>query len=236
MSALRHIIITGVSSGIGLAIARAALAKGYVVQGVGRNSPNELDGQENWTFTPCDLTDLAAVDGLEFQAGVHTVLVNNAGTLGPVAQSENATAEEINACMLLNVTAPMRLTARFLQEVAGEKQVYFTGSGAAQYSIPGWSAYCASKAAIHMYAEVAAQEYPDVAIHAFKPGKVDTPMQAQIRKTTIEDFPSVAHFIEEYELGNLVDPNTVAERLLYVIEAQEKPSVVFPISQINPLS
>ena len=61
-------------------------------------------------------------------------------------------------------------------------------------------------------------------------------MQAQIRKTTIEDFPSVAHFIEEYESGNLVDPNTVAERLLYVIEAQEKPSVVFPISQINPLS
>ena len=152
MSALRHIIITGVSSGIGLAIARAALAKGYVVQGVGRHSPNELDGQENWTFTPCDLTELAAVEGFEFQAGAHTVLVNNAGTLGPVAQSENATAEEINACMLLNVTAPMRLTARFLKEVAGEKQVYFTGSGAAQYSIPGWSAYCASKAAIYLYA------------------------------------------------------------------------------------
>jgi len=235
VSALRHIIITGVSSGIGLAIAREALAKGFVVQGVGRNSPNELKGQQNWTFTPCDLTDLAAVDRLEFQAGEHTVLVNNAGTLGPVVQSENATAEEINACMLLNVTAPMRLTARFLKEVEGERQVYFTGSGAAQYSIAGWSAYCASKAAIHMYAEVAAQEYPDVAIHAFKPGKVDTPMQAQIRTTATKDFPSVAHFIEEYESGNLVDPNTVAERLLYVIEAQEKPSIVFPISQINPL-
>ena len=96
---MRHMIVTGVSSGIGLAIARAALEKGYAVQGVGRNSPNQLEGQENWTFTPCDLTDLAAVDGLEFQAGAHTILVNNAGTLGPVAQGENASAEAINGTL-----------------------------------------------------------------------------------------------------------------------------------------
>tara|TARA_B100000900_G_scaffold393251_1_gene389545 strand:+ start:11032 stop:11742 length:711 start_codon:yes stop_codon:yes gene_type:complete len=236
VSAHGHIIITGVSSGIGLAIARAALAKGYVVQGVGRRPPEGLEDHTNWTFTPCDLTDLPAVDKLVFHGGANTILVNNAGTLGPVAQSENVTAEEISACMLLNVTAPMRLTARFLKEVPGEKQVYFTGSGAAQHTISGWSAYCASKAAIHMYAEVVALEYPDVAIHVFKPGKVDTPMQAQIRNTKSEDFPSVPHFIEEYESGNLVDSNTVAERLLYVIEAQDKPSVVFPISQIKLIS
>ena len=36
MSALRHIIITEVRSGIGFAVAREAVAKGYVVQGVGR--------------------------------------------------------------------------------------------------------------------------------------------------------------------------------------------------------
>jgi len=230
---MRHMIVTGVSSGIGLAIARAALEKGYAVQGVGRNSPNQLEGQENWTFTPCDLTDLAAVDGLEFQAGAHTILVNNAGTLGPVAQGENASAEALADCMELNVTAPMRLTARFLKEATGEKQVYFTGSGAAQFAIPGWSAYCASKAAIHMYAEVLAQEYPQVRIHAFKPGKVNTPMQAQIRTATSKDFPGVQHFIDEYQQGNLVEASDVADRLLHVIESKDNPGVVFPISQIK---
>ncbi len=236
MSDKGNIIITGVSSGIGLAIAKAALENGYVVQGVGRNAPEALEGADCWSFSACDLTDLAAVDALKFQTGAHTILINNAGTLGPVVQGENAMGSDIEACMLLNVTAPMRLTARFLKEVEGDKQVYFTGSGAAQYAIPGWSAYCASKAAIHMYAEVLAQEYPQVPIHAFKPGKVDTPMQAQIRNTTTENFPSVAHFIEEYETGNLVKPETVAERLLHVIASDDKPGVVFPISQINPTS
>lgn len=236
MSAQGHMIITGVSSGIGLAIAKAALDKGFTVQGIGRNAPKELEGAPRWLFSACDLTDLTAVDALTFQSGDHTVLINNAGTLGPVVQGENTSASDIEACMLLNVTAPMRLTARFLKEVEGNKQVYFTGSGAAQFAIPGWAAYCASKAAIHMYAEVLAQEYPKVPIHAFKPGKVDTPMQAQIRNTTAEDFPSVAHFIEEYETGNLVRPETVAERLLHVIASSDKPTVVFPISQINPES
>ena len=48
-----------------------------------------------------------------------------------------------------------------MQEVAGEKQMYFTGSGAAEFAIEGWSAYCASKAAVHMYARsVLAKEHP----------------------------------------------------------------------------
>lgn len=230
---MRHMIVTGVSSGIGLAIATAALEKGYTVQGIGRNAPKQLDGVESWNFTSCDLTDRNAVDSLTLHVGKNTVLINNAGTLGPVAQGENASAKALADCMELNVTAPMRLTARFLNEATGEKQVYFTGSGAAQFAIPGWSAYCASKAAIHMYAEVLAQEYPQVRIHAFKPGKVNTPMQAQIRTATSRDFPSVQHFIDEYQQGNLVEASDVADRLLHVIESKDSPGVVFPISQIK---
>lgn len=226
-------IVTGVSSGIGLAIATTALDKGYTVQGIGRNAPKQLEGIENWNFTRCDLTDRKAVDGLMLQLGKNTVLINNAGTLGPVAQGENASAQALADCMELNVTSPMRLTARFLKEATGEKQVYFTGSGAAQFAIPGWSAYCASKAAIHMYAEVLAQEYPQVRIHAFKPGKVNTPMQAQIRAATSKDFPGVQHFIDEYQQGNLVEASDVADRLLHVIESKDNPGVVFPISQIK---
>lgn len=228
-----HMIVTGVSSGIGLAIAEAAVKKGYTVQGIGRSAPRELESAENWNFSRCDLTDRSAVDAVALQSGKNTVLINNAGTLGPVVQGENATAQALSDCMELNVTAPMRLTARFLKEVKGEKQVYFTGSGAAQFAIPGWSAYCSSKAAIHMYAEVLAQEYPEVRIHAFKPGKVNTPMQAQIRATKSKDFPGVQHFIDEYQQGNLVEASTVADRLLHVIESKENLGVVFPLSQIN---
>jgi NAD(P)-dependent dehydrogenase (short-subunit alcohol dehydrogenase family) len=235
MSSKGTLIITGVSSGIGLAIAEAALEAGYRVQGVGRNEPTGLSDKGAWTFTKADMTRGEDVDAVEFAVSESgpTVLINNAGTLGPVAKSERAQWAEIEHCMNLNVVGPMRLSARFLEGVEGEKQVLFTGSGAGQFAIPGWSAYCASKSAIHMYAEVLAQEYPDVPIHAFKPGKVDTPMQAEIRNTTADDFPAVDHFIDEYNQGNLVRPETVAQRLLHLIEHPQEHPVVVALSQVN---
>lgn len=235
MSTKGTLIITGVSSGIGLAIAQAGLAQGYAVQGVGRNEPSSLTGKSDWSFTRADMTKGSDVDQVPFsvsQSGP-TILINNAGTLGPVAKAERAQWSELEHCMNLNVVGPMRLTARFMEEVQSEKQVLFTGSGAGQFVIPGWSAYCASKSAIHMYAEVLAQEYPEVPIHAFKPGKVDTPMQEEIRNTTAADFPAVDHFIDEYNQGNLVPPETVAQRLLQLIAHPTDHPVVVALSQIN---
>ena len=46
-----NIIITGVSSGIGRAIARAALSEGYVVQGIGRTAPSGMENNSKWRFT-----------------------------------------------------------------------------------------------------------------------------------------------------------------------------------------
>jgi hypothetical protein len=81
-----------------------------------------------------------------------------------------------------------------------------------------------------MYASVLAKEHPQLRIHAFRPGKVNTPMQAEIRATTEEDFPGVAHFVEEYESGSLVLPETVATSLLHVIDRKDEIPVIFSTS------
>ena len=83
-----------------------------------------------------------------------------------------------------------------------------------------------------MYAKVLSIEYPNIPIHVFKPGKVDTPMQEIIRKTNKEDFPAVSSFISEYESGNLIKPQNVAKHLLSVIQSMEKPDVVFSTSPL----
>jgi benzil reductase ((S)-benzoin forming) len=83
-----------------------------------------------------------------------------------------------------------------------------------------------------MYARVLSQEHPNIPIHVFKPGKVDTPMQETIRNTNKEDFPAVSAFIAEHESGNLIKPESVAEELLRVIQLKEKPEVVFSTSPI----
>ena len=80
------------------------------------------------------------------------------------------------------------------------------------------------------YASVLAKEHPELRIHAFRPGKVHTPMQAEIRATTAEDFPGVGHFVEEFESGNLVLPETVAASLLHVIERKDEIPVIFSTS------
>ena len=231
-----QIIITGVSSGIGLAIARLALETGFSVQGIGRNEPKELTSNPYWAFTTADLSQENEVENIQFKFAAQqhpTVLINNAGTLGAMGQAKTIDWNDTNECMTLNVTAPMRLTARFMSLFQGSKQVFFTGSGAVEYAINGWSSYCASKAAIHMYAEVLAQENPSVPIHVFTPGKVDTPMQAQIRAASEEDFPGVEHFREEYADGLLVKPEAVAKAVLHVVQNPGEQPVVFPTSQIT---
>lgn len=233
MSAPKRMIVTGVSSGIGWAIAAEALRLGWHVEGIGRNAPAILTAHPRGSFTPCDLSDRTALNDLTLtteQSYELTVLVNNAGTLGPVKPAKKVSWAEIDHCITLNTSSAMLLSAKFLREVAGEKQLYFTGSGAAEFAIEGWSAYCASKAAVHMYASVLAKEHPELRIHAFRPGKVHTPMQAEIRATTAEDFPGVGHFVEEFESGNLVLPETVAASLLHVIERKDEIPVIFSTS------
>lgn len=231
---LGRLIITGVSSGIGKALAEAALQAGYEVLGVGRRCCDAIEGHTRGQFFQADLTDPTAVEAIPLlpAASGPTILINNAGTIGPIASTAEVGHEELAHCMQLNVVAPMRLTARFLQEVEGEKQVYFTGSGAANYPIEGWAAYCASKAAVHQYAEVVAKEHPGVRIHAFRPGKVDTPMQAVIRESSSIAFADKAHFVEAFEQGELVQPQFVAQKLLEVFVSKTEIPVIFSTSNV----
>jgi benzil reductase ((S)-benzoin forming) len=229
-----RLIITGVSSGIGKALAEASLEAGYEVLGVGRRSCDAIESHARGQFFQADLTDPTAVEAIPLLPADSgpTILVNNAGTIGPIASTAEIRHEELAHCMHLNVVAPMRLTARFLQEVEGEKQVYFTGSGAANYPIEGWAAYCASKAAVHQYAEVVSKEHPRVRIHAFRPGKVDTPMQAVIRESSSTAFADKAHFMEAFEQGELVQPQFVAQKLLKVFVSKTEIPVIFSTSNV----
>ena len=57
MPARKRMIITGVSSGIGLAVAAEALRLGWHVEGIGRNAPTLLTEHSRGAFTRCDLSD-----------------------------------------------------------------------------------------------------------------------------------------------------------------------------------
>ena len=99
-------------------------------------------------------------------------------------------------------------------------RIVHISSGAARRPIPGWSVYCATKAAVDQHAlTVAAEALPGVRIGAIAPGVVDTGMQAEIRSSA--EFPGRASFVSLKETGGLLTPEESASRVLAIALADD---------------
>lgn len=214
---MRNAIVTGSSRGLGEALARQLREAGWDVLGLSR----------------ADGVDLSSVDTLSTWLGRGTleqfladatdiVLVNNAGTVGPVAEVGAQSADAISEAVTLNVTAPLVLTDAVVRHrPAGVPvRVVHISSGAGRHPYPTWSVYCATKAAVDMHARALAEEGIDgVRAAAIAPGIVDTDMQASIREA--EGFPLRDTFVGYKESGALSSPDDAAAKILRLIESPD---------------
>ncbi|MBK7792096.1 MAG: SDR family NAD(P)-dependent oxidoreductase [Betaproteobacteria bacterium] len=218
-------IVTGVSRGLGEALAAALLARSAYVLGVGRRSSAKLAGPR-YRFVECDLARPAAIaaavlPALRELAGLQlsaVTLVNNAAVatpLGLAGQLDIAAADEAFAT---NVTAPLALTDLFLRsfDASLERRVLNISSGAAQTAIAGSAVYCMSKAALEMLTKAIAADHggPHFRCIALRPGIFETGMQALLRAQDPETFPSAALFRGFKDSGALKDPGAVAVRIV----------------------
>ena len=209
-------IVTGGGSGIGRGIALALAAGGRRVLIVGRrDAPLEAVEAE----APEAIRTLAADVGTE--SGRRAVaaavgddrvgcLVHNAAVLDPVTRLAEVPLEDWRRHQAINVEGPLFLTQALLPRLAGGRVLHIS-SGAAHRPIPGWGAYCTSKAALHMLYQVLKEELAshDIAVGSLRPSVVDTPMQALIRAQPEERFPLVQRFRDLKSGGQLADPEAV---------------------------
>jgi len=210
--------ITGSGKGIGKAIAELLLLKGYQVFGYSRsNSINHT----HFSFTRIDLTDLEKIQKLSFpKVSGEVLLINNAGTIGEIKplslKSEEAIINEYN----LNIIAPTLLCKKFLEAFPTQEKIILNiSSGAANKSIPSWSTYCATKAALDMLTGVIAEEnHKNLTVFSVHPGVVDTNMQSEIRNSDPKNFPLLSKFIDYYIQNELESTKIVAQKLFYIIE------------------
>lgn len=216
-----RVYITGVSGGIGRALALTFLERGYSVSGIGRHSTIV---HPHYSFTACDLSDLRAVAEFCFETSENgCVLINNAGIIGPQKRISDQKSDDLLNVMNVNILAPMLLCRQFLVQVPAEFKTVIINisSGAANRPIPSWATYCASKIALDRFSETIQLEEKekgrDIAVYSVAPGIVNTSMQAEIRSADPDHFSSLKLFQERYENNELLAPEEVAEKLMQLL-------------------
>ena len=219
-------IVTGVSRGLGEALAAAMLARGFAVLGVGRTASGKLKGKL-YHYVACDLARPAlmaaavtpALRKLAGQGPDAVTLINNAAVPTPTGLIGHLDAAEIEAALSTNAAAAVVMADLFLRTFATdavERRIINISSGAAQTAIAGSAVYSMSKAALEMLTRSIASEHtePHFRCVSLRPGIFETGMQAYMRSRDPAEFPSVGMFRGFKENGLLKDPADVAARIV----------------------
>jgi NAD(P)-dependent dehydrogenase (short-subunit alcohol dehydrogenase family) len=168
-------LVTGASSGMGRRIAVLLAQRGAAVAVAARSADRLKDLVEEITSAGgkalavrLDVRNVAAfgpaVDGVESALGPISILINNAGVarFERAAQATAGTVEHYNEMFNINLRGPYFLTAEVGRRMIERKrggQILNISSASALKPMPGYAAYCASKAALNHFTRVLALEW-----------------------------------------------------------------------------
>jgi uncharacterized oxidoreductase len=205
----RRVLITGGSSGIGLALAQVLGLKGAHIAISGRRS-DRLDaaiahlraaGVAAKPIAADVATEsgrAATVEGALEALGGLDVLVNNAGGVR-AGRLENTTEAEIRAMIEVDLVAPVLLTRALLPSLrdSGDSAIVNVTSGIALIGMPFYTTYAAVKAGLAHFGEALRRELSGEGIHVLTvyPGATETPMMQSSRAGTELGFvrePAIA--------------------------------------------
>jgi NAD(P)-dependent dehydrogenase (short-subunit alcohol dehydrogenase family) len=172
----RTAIVTGASRGLGLALARALVERGWRVVVDARTLGPELPGA---VAIQGDVADPTHRRALVEAAGERVdLLVNNASELGPsplppLAEHDLDALERVYR---VNVVAPLALAQLALPRMPAGARILNLTSDAAVEAYEGWGGYGSSKAALDQLSRVLAAEHPELRVYAVDPGDMRTEM------------------------------------------------------------
>ena len=191
----KRVLITGGSSGIGLALAHACLAKGAKVVITGRRAETLAKAIQELQRIDESVRSVAAdvatpegraatlehaIDAL----GGLDILVNNAGGVR-AGRLENTSEAELLAMIDVDLVAPILLTRAALPTLrsSGEAMIVNVTSGAALFGMPFYATYAATKAGLARFGEALRRELKGEGIHVLTayPAGTDTPMMKSNR-------------------------------------------------------
>ncbi len=175
----RTIVITGVSRGLGYALAHAW--QGHLVWGCARRLPSEWPEQAQ--FTALDVRDAAAVSAWAEQViaavGAPDLLINNAAVINQPAPLWQVPAAEFDALIDINIKGVTNVLRAFVPAMVARQSgvIVNLSSGWGRSTSADVAPYCASKWAIEGLTQALAQELPaGMAAIPLSPGVIHTEM------------------------------------------------------------
>ena len=256
----KTVVITGVSSGIGLDAARYLLDKGYQVFGSVRKAADgeTVQAKLGDNFTPLlfDVTDAGAIAEAvkvvesKLGGGNLTALVNNAGisVIGPLLHiplDEVRHNIEVNTIGVLSVTqafAPL-LGARPDSQSDPGRVVNITSVNGA-VALPMFGGYNASKFAAEAINDTLRRELSIYGIHvsAIKPGQVTTDIQSKVDYDSLETrygktryWPAFKVLRDSFAAGKDIPVIEVSKKVLHAVESP-KPKADYPMHMMLRLN
>jgi len=207
-------LVTGAGSGIGNVLAERLLERGDELVLLARSAERAHDLRADLPDATVVVTDLAEADAVESVAdqlpAALDSLVHVAGVveLGPVAElTSDAWRQQLD----INLLAPAVLTRVCLPALRTARgTVVFVNSGSGLVANAQWSAYAASKFGLRALADSLRAEEREhgVRVSSVYPGRTATPMQQKVH----------AHEGRQYDPSDWVDPATVADAVLHVLD------------------
>lgn len=189
---MQTILITGCSSGFGLATARHFLARQWNVIATMRTPREEiLPPAPNLRVLPLDVTDAGSIAAAIEAAGPVDVLVNNAG-IGVVGAFEATSMSHVRKVFETNTLGTMAVTQAVIPQMRGRRSgvIVNVTSSVTLVSMPLAAAYTASKQAIEGFTGSLAHELGHFGVRArlVEPGYAPTTSFAQNTSVRIEDL------------------------------------------------
>jgi NAD(P)-dependent dehydrogenase (short-subunit alcohol dehydrogenase family) len=222
----KSVIVTGASSGIGAATAKALGGAGASVVLVGRDA-ERLDraktaveaGGGKAHVTQAELTDIAAAEGVVAEAvdafGPVYGIVHSASVFDP-RPLEDTTLESAQEQWLANVAAPLFMTRAALPHLEPRSAVVFIASTTGSVGFPGCSAYSATKGAVIALARALSVELAPrgVRVNTVVPGYVRTPM-LQPHLDNIEGYED--WIVSQTPQARIAGPEELATNIVFML-------------------
>ncbi|MBR7898184.1 short-chain dehydrogenase/reductase [Burkholderia multivorans] len=242
MASNKLLLITGVSSGFGRALAQAALEAGHTVVGTVRSEQAarefEALGAPRAIARVLDVTDFDAIDGvvaeIDRTVGAIDVLVNNAG-YGHEGVMEESPLSELRRQFDVNVfgaVAMMKAVLPFMRMRRRGHIVNITSMGG-HITMPGLTYYCGSKFALEGISDALRQEVAPlgIAVTAVAPGsfRTDWAGRSMVRTPrSIADYDGLFDPVRAARVARSGkqpgDPHKAARAILAVLAAEQPPA------------